>query len=100
MEEGLDVRTAIERLDREWEHQDGFLGHVRHRDFDPKGLDRLIDVEGEESLDRELVSKLWFIPLFLEWQKPGFLEAGKHTQSLESAVNRIVPLLFKILGAP
>lgn len=102
----MNTQTAIEKLNREWEPQSGFLGKVRYRTFDPEGLERLIqtlesiDIEEEKYLDRRLVSLLWFIPIFLEWQKPSFKEAGKDTQTLESAINKIMPLLYKILGVP
>ena len=102
----MDTQTAIEQLNREWESQNGFLGKARYRTFDSDGLDRLIqtlesiDVEDKDYLDRRLVSLLWFIPIFLEWQKPSFREVEKETQSLDSAINRIMPLLYKILGIP
>lgn len=102
----MNTQTAIEQLNREWEPQNGFLGKVRYRTFDPDGLDRLIqtleaiDIEEGKSLDRRLVSLLWFMPIFLEWQKPSFEEAGIDIKTLDSAINRIMPLLYKILGIP
>lgn len=102
----MDTQTAIDRLNREWEPEDGFLGKVRYQNFDPEGLERLIqtlesiDVQDQSHLDRRLVSLLWFIPIFLEWQKPGFRKAGKDAKRLDAAINRIMPLLYEILGVP
>lgn len=98
-------QTAIKALTEEWS-EDGFLGKVRYLEFDETGFERLVStlekvsLESETQLDKRLVSLLWFIPLFLEWQKPNFEKAGKDVQQLEQASNRIIPLLYEILGVP
>ena len=102
----MQTETAIEQLNSEWDPQIGFLGKIRYRSYDPEGLERLIQVleainlDEDALLDRRLVSLLWFIPIFLEWQKRSFSESGQDAQLLESAINRIMPSLYKILGIP
>ena len=102
----MDKQKIIELLGQEWEIEHGFLGKIRHREFDPEGLERLLNLleivqnDGEELIDRNLISLIWFIPLFLEWQKPSFVAAGKDIAPLQSAINKIMPIMYKILGLP
>lgn len=106
----MDKQKAVELLGQEWDIENGFLGKIRYREFDPEGLDRLLNLLeivqnddeelDEELIDRTLVSIIWFIPLFLEWQKQSFIAAGKDIAPLQSAINRIMPIMYNILGLP
>lgn len=102
----MNLETVIERIRKEWDIEDGFLGAVRYRNYDPDRLERLINVlkettvQDEICIERELVRLLWFIPLFLEWQKPSFRESGKDPLVLDSAINRVLEELYRILGVP
>lgn len=102
----MDIEIVIERIRKEWDIEDGFLGAVRYRNYYPDRLERLINVLKETTIqdeiyvERELVRLLWFIPLFLEWQKPSFQEAGQDSIILNSAINRVLEELYRILGVP
>lgn len=102
----MDTEKVIELLKKEWDIDDGFLGSIRYRRFRQDRLERLLGIlnaiiiEDNNCLQRELVTLLWFMPLFLEWQKQGFQEAGMETEMLDSAVNHIVNELYRILGVP
>lgn len=106
MKEKSQLKHSIDLLRREWDLEEGFLGGVRLRKYDPERLERLaavlkgIDAGDGDNIDRELVRLLWFIPLFLEWQKPSFQESGKDPLLLDSAIHRVVNELYRILGVP
>jgi hypothetical protein len=102
----MDIETVIERIKKEWDIEDGFLGAVRYRNYYPDRLDRLVNVLKETAIqdeiyvERELVRLLWFIPLFLEWQKPSFQNAGQDPIILDTAINSVLEELYRILGVP
>lgn len=103
----MDWQYYFQKINKEWDLDDGFLGKVRHRKFDETGFKRLLMLleeiqilSNEETLDREFVRTIWFIPTFLEWQKPSFREAGLDESQLEVAIKSILTHLTRILGAP
>ncbi len=102
----MDTQQAVILLIDEWKRPTGFLGGLKLGNFDPEGLQRLlvvldsIMIDEESQVDRKLVSLLWFIPIYLEWQKPRFTEQGEGVQEIQDAINRIMPRLYEILGVP
>ena len=102
----MDTQQTISQLQREWQRPAGFLGGLKPGHFDPEGLQRLVTildsiaVENECLMDRKLVSLLWFIPIYLEWQKPHFLGQDEDVQKIQEAINSVMPRLYEILGIP
>ncbi len=74
--------------------------------FDPEGLRRLeallksIDLEDSPTIDRRLVSLLWYIPLFMIWQKERFNKRGEVPPSLGRGIGEVEAALETILGVP
>jgi hypothetical protein len=106
-EEGLmDTAPFVAALEREWELDDGFFGQLRQGRFDIERLNRLIrvldaiDLEDDFTVDRRLVSLLWYVPPFMEWQKERIGEAGGDLVEFEKAINQVLTSIERILGIP
>lgn len=77
----MDVNNSIAALEGAW-GIDGFLGAVREGRYDQaKGEDFLrllgcIQLPDDAFIPGRLVALLWYLPSFLEWQKPRVEEKG------------------------
>ncbi len=102
----MDADTMIEALEREWEFDSGFFGRLRRGEFDKAGFSRLIDILGHidlqdsTSVDRRVVSLLWYMPLFMGWQAERVQESGVSVEDFDKAINQVHNLLEGILGIP
>jgi hypothetical protein len=98
-----DLNAALER---EWDLDQGFLGKLRAGLFDPIGLERFmrlldgINLGNSAQVNRRLISLLWFIPLFMEWQRERVAERGTDCQTIDHATNRVRGSIERILGMP
>jgi hypothetical protein len=96
----------IAALEHEWDLGEGFLGKLREGTFDPAGLERLmrlldgIDIGDAPEVNRRLVSLLWFMPLFMEWQRERADKHGVDPQALVHAIDRVQTAMWKLLGCP
>ena len=97
----------IQRLEAAWSIPEGFLGQVREGKYDQaKGsefiamLNTITLPDDESSIDRRLVSLLWYIPSFLDWQTERVAEEGGDTDALQRQTDQIRAVLENILGAP
>ena len=102
----MDAEQSIKRLEQEWDYDAGFFGLLRRAEFDPTGFGRLlqaiksIDLRDDTTVSRRLVALLWYMPLFMGWQKERLREAGGDVAELERATNTVEGLLETILGVP
>lgn len=102
----MHLESWIHMLEQEWDLEQGSLGTLRRGAFDPEGMERLIRVLElieplqEKSVDRRLVSLLWYISPFLYWHKERFFKQGQDTNELDKTINKIDRLLERILGTP
>ena len=102
-----ELERWIELLEAAWSIPDGFLGQVREGKYDQaKGsefiamLNTITVPDDERSIDRRLVSLLWYIPSFLDWQTERVAEVGGDTDALQRQTDQIRAVLENILGAP
>lgn len=104
----MDMHSAIQQLEKEWELNTGFFGRLRYGSFDPAGLERVIrileaitdETKDAKLLDRRLVELLWFVPRFMSWQRERVQEQGGDVQELDNATDALEALLQRILGVP
>ena len=98
------TKEQIQHLEFAWSFE-GFLGQLRDGKFDPIlyeefiTLLRSISFKGEDSILKEIVSLLWYIPLFMEWQ----CERVKDSISLKEYERKKTVIeneLERILGTP
>ena len=78
------TQKQLTELDASWEIGVGFLGKLRDGRFDDKLYENFmrllenINFEGD-TVPKRAVSLLWYIPLFMEWQK-AYINANKRIQ--------------------
>lgn len=102
----LNMPELIKALEAEFDLDHGFLGQLRQGNFDPSGLQRLItllesiDLGDELAIDRRLVSLLWMLPTFMEWQVERVAENGGDIVQLRHGVDRVQGILQLVLGMP
>lgn len=103
------LQELVEKLDLEYDRAGGFLGLLRTGVFDPQGASRLLgllsslelELElGDGPVDRRLVQLLWYMPIFLQWQKERFELAGGDVEAVESTLNEVLSILEGVLGVP
>jgi hypothetical protein len=102
----MDIQLLINRLEREWDLEQGFLGRLRMGELDVDRFSRLkqvlesIDSKDDSLMNRRVISLLWYMPLFMSWQRDNFLNDEKKMQFLDRAVNEVTSALENILGIP
>lgn len=95
--------TAIQVINASWD-EGGFLYKLRYRLFDKQLYTALytsisrLSYEDQESIDKEVVRSLWFIPAFLHRQK-------RHVENIDAkeydSLSEIMEdAIAGILGAP
>jgi hypothetical protein len=96
----------IQTLESHWD-ADGFLDAVRRGKFDPDAgrafLDYLhrIAIDEDELVPKRLLSLLWYLPLFLEWQKARIEELNpSEVASYGRFVTEVHNILEEVLGIP
>lgn len=92
-------------LEASWSAEDGFLFLLRTGSFDPtKAVDllemlRKINLDDDTNIvDRRLVSLLWYLPLFLSWQRER-VEA-RDAAALAEIETQVCNQVERILGVP
>lgn len=96
----------IADIEIEWEKPSGFLGGLRLGIYTQDGFERLlsllnsINLEGQSQIDRRLVSLIWYIPIFMSWQRERVNEQGGNVSDFDTAINLIQECLERILGIP
>lgn len=100
-----EIRDTINALEEAWSKPDGFLGKARDGIYlESEGaalltLLRSIRPEGS-SVDRRLVSLLWYLSIFLTWQTERLVANGVDQPTYERFVNQVHSELERVLGIP
>ena len=101
------VKSWVQLLEAEWSKPEGFLGKVREGVFDQRrAADFLTMLENiklpasETSIDRRLVSLLWYIQNVLGWQMHRVIEQGGDCTVFEHFANQVQGTIEEILGVP
>jgi hypothetical protein len=98
-----DLGELIERIELEYDRSEGFLGRLRSGTFDPAGAQRLLGLLGSLDLadgpvDRRLVQLLWYMPIFMQWQKDRLSEAD--ATATKETLNEVMSILENVIGVP
>ncbi|MGI4742162.1 MAG: hypothetical protein ACRYG7_43955 [Janthinobacterium lividum] len=94
-----------DELEAAWELETGFLGCLREGLFDPilyanfLATLRRIRLDEHALLPRRLVTLLWFIPLFMEWQTERVM-ANLSLEEYQAVRTQVETQLERILGFP
>ncbi len=98
--------AVISLLEREWDFETGFFGLLRRGEFRVDCLRRLLtvlestDLSDGVTINRRIVSLLWFMPLFMEWQRERIHQQGGDTEALGKAINQVHCNVERLLGVP
>lgn len=102
----MDIETIVTKLGHEWEQPHGFFGLLRQGVFDQGSFDRAtailagVDITNEDSIDRRLVELIWFIPIFMVWQRERLQENGVNLHEYDEACHIMLNHVYAILGMP
>ncbi|HSN99785.1 MAG TPA: hypothetical protein VLS89_15925 [Candidatus Nanopelagicales bacterium] len=97
---------VVEELERYWEPDEGVFWRLREGVLDPRGLEEVaarldsIEVSEDALLPRRFVSLVWFIPLFVGWQRDRVRERGGDMQEFAKQQNRLEGAVQRLLGVP
>ncbi|HTN96106.1 MAG TPA: hypothetical protein VL101_03945 [Nordella sp.] len=97
----------IHMLEAEWSKPDGYLGRIREGIFDEQRADDFVAMlagirlsPSDTVIDRRLVALIWYIPIFLSFQKERIAEREGDVASFEQMTNRVHGMIEEILGVP
>jgi hypothetical protein len=100
------TEKLLEELDQCWDYDNGFFVQLKQRVFDRVLFDKVINIlrdihfgEGQEDIPRRLVSLLWYIPLFMEWNAENVLNQIPRGE-YNNCKNLVENELERILGIP
>ena len=104
----MDIPTAIQKLEYEWDDElgKGFFSRLRYDSFDDEGFQRVkdilktVEIPSGTTIDRRFTELTWFIPVFLDWQREAWVQDGKDSEVLDRAIKQISEALTTILGLP
>lgn len=100
----MTLSEAIDQLEAQWSDEQGFLFQIRMGRFDlAKAEDLVLTIEQIEATDassvpRRAVSLLWYLPLFLGWQRERI--DPKYWGELDRVITSVTNQLERILGVP
>lgn len=101
----MNYRKAIADLEHCWDDGE-FLELLRRGRFDQASAEefltllRSIRIRDEDCIPKRLVSLLWFLPSFLQWQEERLIEAGGDVSAFRRFVTQTHEVLESVLGVP
>jgi hypothetical protein len=101
----MNTNELIERLEHEWD-VDGFLWNVRQGCFSPNDGHQFLDflkqiqIADDAQIPKRLLSLLWYLPSFLEWQKERVRDRSGNQPAYNQFVTEVYNTLEAVLGVP
>ncbi|MCB2099303.1 MAG: hypothetical protein KDE22_00435 [Rhodobacterales bacterium] len=101
----MDIKQITEYLEREWD-VDGFLYEIRQGIFLPQKSINFVSMLNELTVSNDclitkrFVSLIWYLPIFLIWQRERVLENGGDILKYDDFITNVHNSLEKILGVP
>ncbi|TKD06472.1 hypothetical protein [Polyangium fumosum] len=102
----MSYEKEIEALELEWSPEDGFFGRVRQGQFAAEDFQRAlgrlaaISIEEDAEVPRRVVSLLWYIPVFMQWQAERVRENGADVTAYANAIQLMTNEVERLLGVP
>lgn len=100
----MKMSESVEVLESAWSEEDGFLFRLRVGEFETAksasflATLRKIDADQDNVLNRRAVSLLWYVPLFLEWQRERIDK--KYWSELNLLITSVTNEVERLLGVP
>ncbi|MEP7220151.1 MAG: hypothetical protein ABI876_14605 [Bacteroidota bacterium] len=101
----MNQKELTDLIGEEYDIPNGSLYKLRQGEFDHDGLDRLlaklrtICLTGD-MIDRRLVAVLWYLPLFIGYQRERVENAGYDMKLFDRFETQVTNVLLEILGFP
>lgn len=103
----METPQMIELVEDEWDPETGFFGLLRNGRFDPFRFARckqlLVKIESElpkdDQISRRLVSLIWYIPMFMDWQADRLRDEIGRDEYL-NCIGDFQGIIEQILGVP
>ena len=101
----MDINQVIEHLEREWDTT-GFLDEVRRGRFAVADGEKFLTLLSQISLAEEdvvpkrFLSLVWYLPIFLSWQRERVEEIGNDVVAYDHFVTQVHNVLEEVLGIP
>ncbi len=95
----LELKKVLEEA---WEH--GFFYNLRSGNLNEDQYQKLKEVfealPSDVDCDKRMVTLLWFIPTFIQWQEERLLRAGVKKDKIAEVYNFFYNTCERILGLP
>lgn len=102
----MSYEKEIDVLESEWSPEDGFFWRIRQGHFSPSDFDRAlkkvssVNIEENAVVPRRVVSLLWYIPLFMQWQLERVQENKGDVTAYTAAITTMTNEIERLLGVP
>jgi hypothetical protein len=102
----MSYEKDIEVVESEWSPEDGFFWRIRQGHFTTGEFERAllklsaISLADDYEIPRRLVSLLWYIPLFMQWQTERVKETGGDVSAYMKAITAMTNEVERLLGVP
>jgi hypothetical protein len=102
----MTIEVSISAIEEEWEPETGFFWRTRQGDFRKEDFERTLGKLAavpsvtEQLVPARFVSVVWYIPIFMEWQRDRVRECGVDPTEFERATIKLTNEVERILGVP
>lgn len=102
----MNYEQTIAELEAEWSPEDGFFWRLRNDKFNADAFGRTLKILSslhfaeDTLLPRRVVSLLWYIPIFMQWQIERVQMNNGDTSEYTLAANTLHNHVEKLLGIP
>jgi len=102
----MSYQKEVELLEHEWSPEDGFFWRIRQGHFETDKLERALkklsafSIAEEAEIPRRLISLLWYIALFMQWQTERVQESGGDAIAYKRAITLMTNEVERLLGLP
>jgi len=100
------LENFIKAVESEWEPEEGFFWKIRQGNFEKaeahRALSKLTAVPRltDQLIPARLVSVLWYVPLFIEWQVDRVRANRGDIAEYTTAIAKFTAEIERILGVP
>lgn len=102
----MGLENFIASIESEWEPEAGFFWRIREGDFQKDEFERAlqkfaaIPSASNQPVPARLVSVVWYVPIFMQWQVDRMRELRGDLAAYVTAVNKLTAEVERILGVP
>ena len=103
---GTILENLIKSVEAEWEPEEGFFWKIRQGNFEKATAQRTLSKLAalpsltNQLIPSRLVSVLWYVPIFMEWQLDRVRRNGADIVEYKAAIDKFTAKIERILGVP